>query len=314
MESKSPIKSIGINGNPSMWEGDLNRLEESLEYFESIGFDHVEIPPHGLDIIVGGRLIEKRLEKIKNILRQFKLNYTVHAPDFLNLMDIENIDLHRSVFIASLEFTRSIEGKLLVYHGGRIPAEYTKDNSHIEELKDMERMFLREFSELASNILIGVENSNVDPAVSSGKVYAYSAFIDQLIDQVVKVGRPNVGITLDFGHASVASSHFGFDYLSSIKQASPYVNSLHVYDSFGRPNNISENLPYMFQLIYGLNDLHLPLGWGNIPLEKIFASLEIPQVFMTLEIHPRFKSEYENSLEIARNLAALVRESYTFDY
>ncbi|MBC7319078.1 sugar phosphate isomerase/epimerase [bacterium] len=310
MGAKNPIISIGINGHPSMWEGDLNRLEDSLKFFESIGFDHVEIPPHGLDVIAGGRLIEKRLEEIKRILGQFRLNYTVHAPDFLNLMDVENADLHKSVFIASLEFTSSIGGRLLVYHGGRVPVEYAKDKNRMEELKSVERMLLREFSELASksNILIGVENSNVDPAVASGKVYTYSAFIDQLVEQIIKIERPNIGITFDFGHASVASIHFGFDYLSSIKQASPYVNSLHVYDSFGRPNNVDKNLPYMFQLIYGLNDLHLPLGWGNLPLEEVFTNLEIPQVFMTLEIHPRFKSEYVESLKIARYLASLARE------
>ncbi|MCX7795475.1 MAG: hypothetical protein N2380_03015 [bacterium] len=115
-------------------------------------------------------------------------------------------------------------------------------------------------------------------------------------------------LTLDLGHASVASTHFGFDYLSAIEQAFPYLNSIHVYDSFGRPNNISERLPYMLQIIYGLDDLYLPLGWGNLPLGEIFKNLEIPEVFMTIEIHPRFKSEYKESLRIARNLALLTKK------
>ncbi|MGC8971355.1 MAG: TIM barrel protein [bacterium] len=308
--SKSPIKSIGINGNSAMWEGDLEKLEKWLALFESLGFDHVEIPPHGLDVVVGGNINRKRLERIKSILQRFDLNYTVHAPDFLNLMDYKNINLHKAVFNASLEFTYEIRGRLLVYHAGRIPAEYERDETLLEELKAMERELLKEFSDSISNtdILIGIENADVDPSIVFGRKYAYSALIDKLVEQVSKIGKSNVGITLDFGHAKVASTHFGFDYLSSIMLASPYINSLHVYDSFGRPNDMDEGLPYMFQLIYGLDDLHLPLGWGDIPLEEAFSRLEISQAFMTIELNHRYKDEYTESLRIARYLASLVKE------
>lgn len=310
---KTPIKSIGINGNPSMWNGDLNLFESSLAFFESIGFTHIEIPPHGLDVIIGGRINRGRLERIKKITQKFNLKYTVHAPDFLNLMDPVNPELHRLVFNASLEFTSEIGGKLLVYHAGRVPVEYTKSESLIEELKAIERESLKEFSNLASksDILIGIENSNVDSDIAFGKTYTYGTFIDKLVDQVSKIARPNVGITLDFGHAKVSSTYFGFDYFSSIELAFPYINSLHVYDSFGRPNDIDRNLPYMFQVIYGLNDLHLPLGWGELPLEKIFSNLKISQAFMTLEINPRYKDEYVESLRIAKYLASLVNNIHS---
>ena len=310
---KGPVKSIGINGHPSMWNGNLKLFEDSLAFFESTGFTHIEIPPHGLDIIMGGKINRERLERIRGIVQRFNLNYTVHAPDFLNLMDTVNSELHRSVFDASLEFTAEIGGKLLVYHAGRVPAEYAEDEVLIEELKAKERELLREFSDLASrsNILIGVENPNVDSDIVFGKIYTYGAFIDKLVDQVSKIARPNVGITFDFGHARVASTHFGFDYFSSIELASPYINSLHVYDSFGRPNNVDRELPYMFQLIYGLGDLHLPPGWGDLPLGKIFSNLKISQAFMTLEIHPRYKDEYVESLKAAKYLASLINNAHT---
>lgn len=307
--SNSPIKSVGINGNYAMWEGDLEKLERWLALFETVGFDHVEIPPHGLDVIVGGNINKKRLERIKNILQRFKLNYTVHAPDFLNLMDSKNISLQKAVFRASLEFTYEIGGKILVYHAGKVPADYAKDEVLLEDLKAMERELLREFSDSISNtdILIGVENADVDPSIVFGKKYAYGALIDKLVEQISKIDKPNIGITLDFGHARVASTYFGFDYLSSIMLASPYIKSLHVYDSFGRPNYMDESLPYMFQIVYGLDDLHLPLGWGNIPLEEVFSKLEISQAFMTIELDYRYKDEYSESLRLARHLASLVK-------
>ncbi len=134
-------------------------------------------------------------------------------------------------------------------------------------------------------------------------------FIDKLVDQIARIAKPNVGITFDFGHARVASTHFGFDYFSS-ELASPYINSLHVYDSFGRPNNVDRELPYMFQLIYGLGDLHLPPGWGNLPLEKSFSNLKISQAFMTLEIHPGYKDKYAEGLKTAKYLASLINNNH----
>jgi sugar phosphate isomerase/epimerase len=67
----------------------------------------------------------------------------------------------------------------------------------------------------------------------------------------------------------------------------------------------------MFQLIYGLGDLHLPPGWGDLPLGKIFSNLKISQAFMTLEIHPRYKDEYVESLKAAKYLASLINNAHT---
>ncbi len=309
--NQGPIKGIGINGHPSVLEGCLSRLHDSLELFQSIGFDHVELPAHGLDVIVGGKINNDRLERIRRILAEFSLSYTVHAPNYLNLMDLHDEETHRRVFTSCLEFTGAIGGELLVYHAGTMPGGCVEDESAVERLKARERDLLKEFSDLASDrgVLIAVENSNIEPEVARGRVYAYGARVEELVEQIIQIHRSNVGITLDLGHAYVASRHYSFDYHAAVQLAAPYVKNLHVYDSFGRVNQVEVPLPYMYQVMYGLDDLHLPIGWGDMPLERVFSGLVLPPTRMTLELKPRYADELITSLSAAKRLATLVRES-----
>lgn len=60
----------------------------------------------------------------------------------------------------------------------------------------------------------------------------------------------------------------------------------------------------------GIGDLHLPIGWGDIPWEEIFAELTfLPDTMLILEItEDRFKAEQAESLALANKLAALVND------
>ena len=57
------------------------------------------------------------------------------------------------------------------------------------------------------------------------------------------------------------------------------------------------------ELSYGLGDLHLPLGWGNIPFEKISDKLIFPKgLIMVLEIQERFIDYIPETIKKARYL------------
>ena len=64
--------------------------------------------------------------------------------------------------------------------------------------------------------------------------------------------------------------------MNEISLMSQISKHLHVHDSFGNLNNMytyneSEDLSY------GFGDLHLPLGWGDIPFDKIFEEVKFPE-------------------------------------
>ncbi len=57
----------------------------------------------------------------------------------------------------------------------------------------------------------------------------------------------------------------------------------------------------------GIGDLHLPLGWGDLPFEALFDEIEVmPGTALIMEIGERFAAERADSLERARALAARV--------
>jgi sugar phosphate isomerase/epimerase len=301
------IKGIGINGHPSLWQGDLKIFEEDLSFAQEIGFDYVEIPPHGLDVICGGKLNYKRLEKVKEIMGRYKLKYNVHAPDILSLMDNEREELHKNLFFNVLEFSKEIGSNLIVYHAGWVTNDIAKNKELFEKLKEKERESLAYFADIAMDygIIISVENSNVDLNIIQGKIFCYGTNIYDLIDQIEKIGKPNVGITLDIGHGYIASKYLKYDFFSAIKSAEKFINNIHLHDNFGAINDIKENIPYMYRFNYGLGDLHLPLGWGEIPFEKIFPIIKPNFVYITLELEPRHRDEYKNSLDFAKKLCNL---------
>ena len=90
--------------------------------------------------------------------------------------------------------------------------------------------------------------------------------------------------------------------MSEISLMAPISKHLHVHDSFGNLNNMytyneSEDLSY------GFGDLHLPLGWGDIPFNKIFEELIFPKdCILNLEIQERFIDYFIETIHKARLL------------
>lgn len=290
-----PIRGIGINAHSPRLDGNLRLLEQDLAYFQTCNFDYVEIPVHGVDVVLNGRLNKARAEAVCRILRQFPFQYTVHSPDILNLFDVERLELHQSVLQASLEFARLIGAESLVYHAGRPVSG--QDNE--QDLKAIEREVLQKIADDTADwgVMIAVENMMLG---------SYSATVVPLVEQLKLINRPNVKMALDFGHAYIAATHYGFDYQQAMVMAAPYAVHLHVHDNFGKPISTS-NTPYIFRYPYGLGDLHMPPGWGSIPYEELFVQLHLPPAVLIMELEPRYMPEMPTALAKARDLASLVQ-------
>jgi sugar phosphate isomerase/epimerase len=341
------IKGIGINIDSPTIDGDLDILEKALGNFQNIGFDYVEIPVHGVDAIFKGKLNWLQTRAITDILREFKLKYTVHGPDLLNLMDSHNFKLQREIFKSGIEFTNAIGAEIFVYHSGKIPLqgeineEGLRQNilpkapspKKIERLKKIEVKTLQELADFAKDLGVTIAIENISPEVeeetlwelskrSNGSMfphpsltpripkpiflqevrkYKYGTKIEELVDQVKEIDRDNVGITLDFGHAYLASKYYRFKFLDSIKLALPYIKHVHIHDCFGKPK-VSYEEQDINLIQFGIGDLHMPVGWGKIPYDKIFRMLKNYNGVLCLELKPRYKKFYKYSLERVKEL------------
>ena len=336
------IKGIGINIDSPTIDGDLDLLEKTLGNFQDIGFDYAEIPVHGVDAIFKGKLNWLQTRAITYILKEFKLKYTVHGPDLLNLMDTHNFKLQKEIFKSGIEFTNAIGGEIFVYHGGKIPlqgeikGEGIKQSSllkipspkNIKRLKNIEVKTLQELADFAKDLGVTITIENTSPGLEEETLwelskrfnsrmfphsaltpqtpkpiflqevrkYKYGTKIEELVDQVKEIDRDNVGITLDFGHAYLASKYYRFKFLDSIKLALPYIKHVHIHDCFGKSQQSYEEQDINL-IQFGIGDMHMPVGWGEIPYQKIFPLLKNYNGVLCLELKPRYKKFYKYSLE-----------------
>jgi len=350
------IKGIGINIDSSTIDGDLDLLEKVLGNSQDLGFDYAEIAVHGVDAILKGKLNWLQSRVIAGILKKFKLKYTVHGPDLLNLMDHRNFKLQKEVFKSGIEFTNAIGAEIFVYHGGKIPlkekvssenipqSEFLKIPSKrkIDKLKKMEITTLQELASFAKDLQVTIAVENTSPDVEEEYLwelskqinnninfpssvttsqksksfflreiskYNYGTNIEELVEQVKKINRENVGITFDFGHAFLASKYYHFNFLDSVKLALPHIKHVHIHDCFGKPNVSNEEADINL-IQFGIGDLHMPVGWGEIPYDKIFRILKNYNGVLCLEIKPRYKKFYKYSLERVEELIESTKNNH----
>lgn len=228
------ISGFAINADAGLLDGNLEMLCRELSYYRETGFTHVEISPHGVGAVSSGRLIPGCMERLNKILGSYTFKYTVHGPNSMNLMNTGDLETERSLFMASIEFTRAVGAGILVYHCGRyIPEENflnprfnAPDQSQMKLMWDTERRLLQEMADIAEPHEITICLENARPYLD-GSPYCYAEKLYELEKMVKEVGRRSVGVCLDVGHA----------YLAAV----------------------------------GRGDMHMPVGWGTIPLAGGFS-------------------------------------------
>ena len=274
--------------HPAHVDGRIEKFKEELDFFEKLGYDYVEIPVDAVDVIYNGRLYRNRMLELKRILDSHQLKYTVHAPNALDLRDLENQAVQMDLFKASLDFTAEIGSEIFVYHYGK------KSDDPKAEVNLKEKIL--EIANYAQNlgIIVCVENIEID-------------LVENVVRFVENVNHENVAMTLDLGHAYLAANYFGFDFLDSVRMASHLVKHIHVHDNFGRFEEKRlkgydqyKLIPYRRLLSLGKGDLHLPPGWGKVPLDDALDILkDYEGVFMMEYHHYRYRMEAKAILEKA---------------
>lgn len=316
------LTGLGINADGGHLGGSLRQLEADLALFQRCGFDAVEIPIDGLDLVLDGRLHREQVARVQSILNRHDFAYSVHAPNRLNLAFPQRgpagrplVELERDVFAACLDFCAEIEAGVLVYHSGLIALHEAAfglaalpDERELEEARAREVSELRSLMPLAAarGVVVAMENRDPHPwevatLVQAGQPasqlakYHAGMLVPDLVRQVAGVDHPNLGLTLDFGHLYLASQQCALDYFEAIRQGNAYIRHLHGSDNFGRLGgafgSIQERVPY------GEGDLHLPPGWGTIPFEQSLAQLPDYEGLFVLEIRPRFLEHLQESRE-----------------
>jgi sugar phosphate isomerase/epimerase len=292
--------TVGCKIDEIRIDGNLHNLRTDLERYAALGMEGVEIPVHGVDAIKNGELNRKRLAEVREILKSFDFQYSVHSPNPLNLMDTGDPQKHLAVFRSSLEFAAAIGSRILVYHAGRFIPEETfglpvgpvRNTEREGKLWTIERSLLRQMAQEFPGIIIGVENAR--PYLYHSP-YCYGERLEFLKRMIQEVEMPNVRITLDIGHLNMAARFYNFDLALAVAEVSGQIAHIHIHDNFGGTIYYIEKIQ-THQIPFGRGDAHMPVGWGNIPFSSLLSEI-LPSYsgLLIMELRSRYIGDLKES-------------------
>ncbi len=293
----SIITGVGFNAGSD--DGAFATLESDLRALAEIGCDTVELAVSSLDLVAGGRIIPERITRLVDLTQQFDFRYTVHGLVSSNFMDQATVRYQIDAAKALVEVCDRIGAGILVQHGGALRAD---DIHHRADAIKRERDALSELADFAAphDVRIALEN------IFTTEPGQYRQTPAEVAETVKAVNHANVVALIDFSHAYIESTYRGLDFRAQIAAMAPVAGHLHVHDSFGRPQGFYKPFFPQENTAMGVGDLHMPLGWGDIAWEDIFAELTfLPDTVLMMEIGRRYRAEQPQSLERARALAEL---------
>ncbi|MGV8953829.1 MAG: TIM barrel protein [Cypionkella sp.] len=289
------ITAVGFNAASN--DGEFASLEADLRALAEMGVDTVELALTSLDLISGGRIIAERARRLTALTSQFSFRYTVHGLVSSNFMDPATVEYQLAAAKALIEVSNSIGAGIIVQHGGCLRADQWQDRP-AADLR--ERETLTELGDFARQhgVRVALEN------IFTTEAGQYRQTPAEVAETVKAVNHPNVVALIDFGHAYLESTYRGLNFREQIAAMAPVTGHLHVHDNFGRPQAFYKPFFPQENTAMGIGDLHMPLGWGDIAWDEIFAELDVlPDTVLMMEIGSRYRSEQPESLAIAQRLA-----------
>ncbi len=288
-----------IGFSASLPSENLDNLPEQLNRFKDLGIDSVEIPIYEIDIIVGKKIITSELTKLKSIINKYDFDYTVHGELSVNLMDEKYFNDHKEVLTKDIEVSGEIGATHLITHFG-----YTTKNNFENQLKYQD--LLKKQNECYEELATLAEKNNVTLAIECLFPFEnnnYAPLPSEIANNLNKINNNRIKACLDISHAYINCSYQNTHFINEIKEMAPLSEHVHMHDSFGI---LQEMRTYIQQeaVSYGLGDIHLPLGWGSIPFEKVFKEIRLPQnTNLNFELLPKHHAYFEESIRIARELS-----------
>ena len=133
--------------------------------------------------------------------------------------------------------------------------------------------------------------------------YCYAELPSNLAAQILTINRPNVRMTLDFGHLHLAAGFYDLDEREEVRLLAPLIAHCHVHDNYGRSIYYWEK-NQAHQIPFGRGDSHMPVGWGNIAFADLLNEfIEDFNGLLICELRSRY---FEHTREAASNLRALL--------
>jgi sugar phosphate isomerase/epimerase len=283
----------------------FEQLRRNLDQAAELGADFVELPIFAMDLIAGGRVRASQVRRLKDAMAGRGFGFTAHGPIAVNFMqEPELVARHLAVANATLEVAAEIGAVHLILHAGHTDAQ---TEAGIEAAYSAQRDALASLGETAAqhSLIIAVENI----FVTEGG--AHTALPSRLAREIEAIDHPNVRACLDFSHGAITCAARGADYLTEVKELARVARHLHIHDSFGDPTQL-RTYARAERVAYGLGDLHLPVGWGNLPWLDMMADFTFePDVIFNLELPVPYLYALPDCMSAMREMVEVYRARRT---
>tara|TARA_B100000686_G_scaffold346462_3_gene433204 strand:+ start:109 stop:1005 length:897 start_codon:yes stop_codon:yes gene_type:complete len=293
------MNKIGFSGQCP--NGDILALENQILRLIEVGVDSIEIPIYETDVICGMKINNEELNILKKTLKNKKISYIVHGELSVNLLDVDNFESHKEVLKRDIEVCGEIEASHLVTHFGQTTNEiYENKDLYLSHLKRQEECYsyLGDYAK-KFNVVLAIEN--LFPFTKKN----YAPLPSEIAYQLNSINHPNIKCCLDISHGYINCTFRNANFLEQINLLAPLSEHIHMHDSFGLIESIWAYLPSEFTS-YGQGDLHLPLGWGDIPFDKIFKENKFPDNFnLNFELPERYIKYFLDNIKKAKELIKL---------
>lgn len=287
---------VGYTLWPATFE--LSDARPWLDEAEAHGVDMVEVPLFTTRAIVGGRVHSRAAAHLAHPFAGRPFGVTAHAMLTINLMDAaDRIPEHERVLAANIELCERLGARRLVVHCG-----LAAPGDDVEAAYARQRASLAAMADLAAGA--GVTLCLETIWSFDGRA---TALPSRLAREIEAIGHPNLRATLDYAHSLLQSELEGADFHAEIRAIAPHAVHIHLNDCFGVGSGVKPALPAE-AVAYGAGDLHLPIGWGAIPWDRVLTEPDYPPGEITLnqELHPTFWHALADDVAEMRRLAALM--------
>ena len=290
------MKKVGLTAECT--NGNIASLASQIDHFKSLGLDAVEIRLYETDIICGKKIISSELGILINILDNKDIAKTVHGELSVNLLDSEYFDDHKEILKKDIEVSGAIGATHLVTHFGQTTNTIFDDQTAYNDLLTRQSDCYAEMGEYAKRHGVVLAIENLFPFT----VKNYAPMPTEIGAQLKKINYPNIKCCLDISHADINCTYRNAHFIDEVKHMGPLAEHIHMHDSFGI---LQQMWTYMESEAssYGFGDLHLPLGWGDIPFAKVFESLEFPEnINLNFELPSRYEKYWQQNIIEARQI------------
>ena len=276
---------------------DLSDLDRALGRIEDVGASHVELAFFAADLIAGGRVLPEPRRRLEaSCAAGAGWRYTAHGTLAVNFMDEANLDLHKAVCRANLELAAAVGATVLVHHPGVSPGPTAARAGPAARASSGRPGARWAIWPAALGVRLAVETLFVESERE------YTADPVRLAAELRAVDHPHVVGTLDVSHSYLMTSFRGTSFTEAIAAFAPVTGHFHLHDSFGRPpGTLSGFYTDSERVAFGVGDLHLPFGWGDIPFETLLPGLPVlPGTVLTVELPERYWAELDACAAFAR--------------